>query len=231
VVGLDGEFDYQWKNLPSKAIEYTDDKVREFLKVTGLKKSLLGKCAAIKDKKCFDIGCGNGRYTFAMLRLGAAQVDSIDVSSEAIAKCKSINPNAKILSIFDLDPNPAYDFVLSWGVLNHISKPREGFAKLASQVSRKGMLHIMVYHRETQYPYVEGRQLWRSYTQEQKIQYCRDMIAKNGWGDMHGWFDALNPEYNWSWHEDEVRNWFEEEGFNDIKLITRHNINMQGIKG
>ena len=42
--------------------------------------------------------------------------------------------------------------------------------------------------------------------------------AKNEGGDIHGWFDAFNPKFNWSHSADEVEQWFEEEGFKNIKL-------------
>ena len=45
---------------------------------------------------------------------------------------------------------------------------------------------------------------------------------------LHGWFDAFNPKYNWSFNEKQIKNWFEKEGFKKIKLVTKYNINMQG---
>ena len=77
------EFDYQWKNLPSEDIEYNDLRVKEFLSFTKLKpeKSIVGK-------DCLDAGCGIGRYTYAMQKLGANKVNSLDISSEAIKNVK-----------------------------------------------------------------------------------------------------------------------------------------------
>src|SRR5436305_1635684 len=77
------DFDYQWKNLPSKDIELNEDRIKDFLTFTKLKPDEF-----IKDKYCLDAGCGSGRFSYAMQKLGARKVDSIDVSSEAIAKCK-----------------------------------------------------------------------------------------------------------------------------------------------
>ena len=76
-----------------------------------------------------------------MQRLGAKKVDSFDLSEEAINRCKKINPNAYIFNIWDLKPNPIYDFVLSWGVLHHTKNTkRQAFAKVASQIKKNGML-------------------------------------------------------------------------------------------
>lgn len=213
------EFDYQWKNLPSKSIEYNHDRIEEFKKLTNLNVSGL---------HCLDAGCGNGRYTYAMIKLGAI-VDSFDVSWEAIRKCQEINPYAFTNDIMLLKPNPLYDFVLCWGVLHHTRNPREAFKKIASQVRLKGILHIMIYHEDKQKKYENGRKIWRSLSEKEKIKYCKAKAEKLG-GTIHGCYNAFNPIYNFSYHEDEIKQWFEEEGFDDIKLIKKYNINMQGTR-
>ena len=55
-------------------------------------------------------------------------------------------------------------------------------------------------------------------------------MVKKHRGNIHGWFDALNPTYNWSYSSDEIESWFKEEGFSEIKLrMVKQNINMNGI--
>ena len=96
------DFDYQWKNLLGKEalkdmeqmFECNNDRVKEFLGLTGIK-PWYKKDSFIKDKICLDAGCGPGRWTCAMQRLGAKKVDSFDLSEEAINRCKKINPNNK----------------------------------------------------------------------------------------------------------------------------------------
>jgi len=217
------DFDYQWKNLPSKLIEYNKSRVKEFLNFTKLdsKKYIQGKC-------CLDAGCGNGRYTYAMLKLGAKKVVSYDISKEAIKKCKSINPNAVVKDIMELEPNHIYDFVLSWGVLHHTPNPREAFRRVASQVKKEtGILHVMIYNKNTQIRYAEGRRIWKKLSEEERIQYCKRKVEQYG-GNIHGWYDAFNPTYNFSYSAEDIKKWFEEDGFYKIKLITKGNINMCG---
>lgn len=238
------DFDYQWKNLMGRdCITYNPDmyecnekRVKEFLHLTGIK-PWYKKDSFIKGKVCLDAGCGPGRFTCAMQKLGAARVDSFDISIEAVKKCKEINPNAYVFNILDLVPNPIYDFVLSWGVLHHTSNARKAFSKVASQVKNGGMLHIMVYNKENDWVYdgfrgdtcVEKHKYWESLTDKEKINLC-EKYAKIKGGDIHGWFDALNPRYNWSFYAYEVKQWFEEEGFSDINLrMIKQNINMNGI--
>ena len=132
------DFDEQWKKVMGEEylseqkdkFDFTQKRVQEFKKLTGIKDN------GLDGKICLDAGCGPGRWTYAMQQLGAKKVDSFDVSSEAIKRCREINPDANERSIFDLKPNPVYDFVLSWGVLHHNKNTREAFSKVASQVKK-----------------------------------------------------------------------------------------------
>ena len=238
------DFDYQWKNLLGKEVlqdmekmfECNNDRVKEFLNLTGIK-PWYKKDSFIKDKICLDAGCGPGRWTCAIQKLGAKKVDSFDLSEEAVKRCKKINSNAYVFDIWDLKPNPIYDFVLSWGVLHHTKNPREAFAKVTSQVKKNGMLHVMIYNKENDPGYegfrgktcVEKHKYWITLSEQEKIKLCENMVKKYG-GNIHGWFDALNPTYNWSYSSDEIESWFREEGFSEIKLrMVKQNINMNGI--
>ncbi|MDR3783045.1 MAG: methyltransferase domain-containing protein [Candidatus Nitrosotalea sp.] len=237
------DFDEQWSNIMKEEyitrykgqFDFTDKRVKEFLKMTDVK-SWYQKDSLIKDKICLDAGCGPGRWTYAMQRLGAARVDSFDISAEAIKRCKEINPDAYVFDIWDLKPNPAYDFVLSWGVLHHTKDTRTAFSKVASQVKKGGMLHVMIYNKVNDWAYdgyrgptcVEKHKEWVKLSTEEKIKMCQEKV-KTGGSDVHGWFDAFNPEFNWSHSTDEVKKWFEEEGFTNIKFKEKPNINMNGI--
>ncbi len=215
------EFDYQWEKISSSKILYTVERVNELLKFTKLPSTFF------QDKMCLDAGCGNGRYTYAMSQLGA-KVNSFDINSIAINLCRKVNPNAFIFNLMELKSNPIYDFVLCWGVLHHLPDPRKGFQKISSQVKPRGILHIMVYHSKTQKIYEDGRRNWQTLSNEQKLELCKSMIKKYG-GNLHGWWDAFNPEYNWSYEPKEIRKWFKEEGFKKIKLVQKYNINMRGV--
>ena len=173
-----------------------------------------------------------------MQKLGAKRVDSFDMSEEAIKRCKEINPDAYVFDIWNLKPNPIYDFVLSWGVLHHTKNTRQAFSKVASQVKKDGMLHVMIYNKENDWAYegfrgdtcVEKHEYWMTLSKQEKIELCKKMAEKHG-ENIHLWFDALNPKYNWSHSSDEIEKWFKEEGFSEIKLrMIKQNINMNGIR-
>ncbi len=117
------EFDYQWKyTLEKEDLENEEDKfecnekrINEFLGQFK-NKSWSFRKPSFKGKICLDAGCGPGRWTCALQKLNASKVDSFDLSEEAIARCKKINPDAYVFNIMELKENKIYDFVLSWGV-------------------------------------------------------------------------------------------------------------------
>lgn len=214
---MKAEFDYQWKNLPSPLIELNGDRVKELLNFTGFSRGFF------KGKRVLDAGCGSGRYTYAMQELGA-DVVSIDVSTEAIKKCQLINPKAKVLSVFEAEGE--YDFILSWGVLHHTPNPKKGFDRLVSLLKPGGIIHIMVYRRSHQDKYEEYRKIFPTLSEKQKIATCKKLGKKN----VHGWYDALNPEYNFSYTDGEVLRWFEDHKLTEIKFTTPNsNINVNGL--
>ena len=239
------DFDKQWKDVVGEEefliynknrFDFNNKRIKEFLNNTGLK-SWFKKDSFIKNKICLDAGCGPGRWTYAMQQLGAKKVDSFDVSSEAIKKCKLINPNAQVQDIWDLKQKNFYNFVLSWGVLHHTRNTREAFSKICSQVKKGGMLHIMIYNKENDWAYdgyrgdtcVSKHEEWKKLSFNEQIEMCKNKVKSSG-GDVLGWFDAFNPKFNWSHSADEVRQWFEDEGFTNIKLrMVKQNINMNGI--
>ena len=237
------EFDYQWKHTLDKddlkneedKFECNEKRIKEFLEQFK-NKNWFFKKPSFKGKVCLDAGCGPGRWTCALQKLNALKVDSFDLSDEAVTRCKKINPNAYVFDIMELKGNPVYDFVLSWGVIHHTSNPRKAFSKLVSQLKNGGMLHVMVYDKRNDWFYegyrgepTEKRKEWKSLTIEKQIELCEQFAEKKG-GNVHGWFDALNPEFNWSYTKEELKEWFVEEGFSNIKLgDMKFNINMNGI--
>ncbi len=64
-----------------KILSLNEDKIKDFLSFTKIKPDEF-----IKDKYCLDAGCGSGRFSYAMQKLGAKKVDSIDLSPGSNSK-------------------------------------------------------------------------------------------------------------------------------------------------
>lgn len=218
------EFDAQWKHLVSKKslhdrnrFKLSKERINEFLNDIKINEHF-NSSKLIKNKICLDAGCGIGRWTWAILKLNPLRLDSFDISEEAVKLTKKINSKSFVFDIMDLKPNPVFDFVLSWNVIHHINDPRTAFSKLVSQVKKNGYLTIRVYNKDNDEIFSEGRKLFKNFSFDEKINYCIQKIKTEG-GDIHGWFDALNPKYNYSFTQNDILEWFNEERFSDITFI------------
>jgi len=212
------EFDYQWKNIPSKNIEYNPKRVDELLSFTGIPPEYFN------GKSVLDAGCGNGRYTYALMELGA-NVKSIDISSEAVKATEKINPNTRVCDILEL-PKSSFDFVLSWGVIHHTPSPHDNFLSLVNQLAPGGILHIMVYSAKSQRRYVKLRRKFSTLDYKGKMAMCEELAKKRG--DVHGWWDALNPKHNHGYSRGEISQWYVNAKFKNIWVAPTGNINVNG---
>ncbi len=216
-------FDYQWENLPCEYIELNGDRINEFKNFTNISPEWF------TGKMCMDAGCGSGRYTYAMMALGA-NVWSYDQSGAAVDKCCRINPFTFKASILDFKDTFQFDFVLAWGVLHHMPDPKAGFDRLVGQLKPGGMMHLYLYTETSQPQYSEKRKKFKNLaTDDEKLEYVKWLVKTEG-GNEHSWWDALVPEFNWGLNVPTVREWFEGARFKDIRFITEVDINVNAIK-
>ena len=82
-----------------------------------------------KDKVVLDMGCGSGRYSIAIKRLGAQKVVGID-----LGEGKKISfPGVEYLQASALElpfPDNSFDFVFCNGVLHHTTNPLQGIREM-----------------------------------------------------------------------------------------------------
>jgi SAM-dependent methyltransferase len=104
-----------------------------------------------EGKECLDVGCGGGRYSIAMGRLGAGQVVGCDISDDGLANAclrAEGTPNVTFeqASVLDLPfDDGSFDFVFSSGVLHHTTDPDKGLDELTRVLRPGGYLYLMLY--------------------------------------------------------------------------------------
>jgi ubiquinone/menaquinone biosynthesis C-methylase UbiE len=104
-----------------------------------------------KGKICLDAGCGGGRNSIAMARLGAKRVVGIDVGEEGLADAEQRSrdlPNVEFQygSILDIPfPDETFDMVWCAGVLMITANDERALDELTRVTKTGGYLYLLVY--------------------------------------------------------------------------------------
>lgn len=122
----------------------------------------------LKGKNAIDIGCGSGRFTFALSKLGCANVIGVDygdrgiaIAREALKKTGIKGVSFKKANVLALPfENESFDFVFCNGVLHHTEDMEKGIAEMIRVAKKGGKLWL--------YLYADGGIFW----------YARKMMPK-----------------------------------------------------
>ena len=111
--------------------------------------------AHASQERALDAGCGGGRYSVALRRLGFKEVVGIDWSKQGIevanarvadAKISGVSyQNADVLALPFTDSE--FDFVFSNGVLHHTYNTQQGVNEMRRVLKPEGRAWLYLYHR------------------------------------------------------------------------------------
>ncbi len=230
-------FNFQWGNIPESRHLLSNEQFRReapdnICLFTGLDRNWFA------GKRVIDIGCGAGRYSWAMAKLGA-EVTSADQSDKGLQEVQnacSEFPSHKTMKINLLEELPKelgqYDLVWSFGVLHHTGNTFGAFKKIVPLVKDGGYLFLMIYGEPrydilTEYEEVNEYEFWRHKTRNMSMNETLEAIKTgmrnkqfriNGEEYVHGYFDAISPKINDLHRPEEIIGWFQQYGFKDIKI-------------
>jgi SAM-dependent methyltransferase len=108
----------------------------------------------LRGARILDVGCGSGLSMAAALRLGASQVDGVDIDPDSIEAARRLlskfdvgkNWSVDTANLLWLDPQ-RYDVVYSWGVLHHTGEMWRAPECVARFVRPGGLLAVAIYRR------------------------------------------------------------------------------------
>jgi SAM-dependent methyltransferase len=207
--------------------------------------------AWFKGKRTLDAGCGHGIMVEVFDRLGAQSVglELGDGVFKAAHRLKGRDVTLVQGDILDAPFQPeSFDYVYSNGVIHHTRDTRQAFKKLASLVRPGGGLDIWLYPKKgvlwettmgtgrfftTKLPpavlsrlcYLMVPMLYvvptwsRTSPRTHTVKQCAQVI-----------YDWLSPRYQSHHTFEEVKLWYEEEGFTAIGQIPTTPLSMHGIK-
>jgi len=104
-----------------------------------------------EGKTCLDAGCGGGRNSIAMARLGARQVHGVDVGEQGLADARRragalTNVEFKGGSVLDLPlPSDTYDLVWCAGVIMHTADEERALDEVTRVTKPGGLVYLLVY--------------------------------------------------------------------------------------
>jgi SAM-dependent methyltransferase len=106
---------------------------------------------SLRGQRCIDVGCGGGRLSIAMARLGAAEVVGCDISEDGLRDARRRAgdlPNVRFQCASALElpfQDGSFDFVLCNGVLHHTPDPARGFGEITRILKHGGRCFVLLY--------------------------------------------------------------------------------------
>lgn len=150
-------FGRQWAELPTGEYLLSDPWFRENVTRILTEQELLLKPEWFAGRRVLDAGCGNGRWSFGLSRLGVnltsvdANTSALDAAREATAEL----PNQRRFiqtSLESLDEALAgdrFDLVFCWGVAHHTVRFNDVLDNLCAAVAPGGVLYLYLYGTNT----------------------------------------------------------------------------------
>lgn len=230
-------FDYQWRELPEGAALVSDPWFAENVDRIIAEELLAMRREWFRGKHVLDAGCGAGRWTIGLLRLGC-EVTAVDASASALERARENveqTLGADALGRLhtrrvDLLHPPAdmsadrFDCVFSFGVLHHTGDTRRALENIASLVNEAGVLFLYLYGHGSIAPgarlFLAGRRLLLAPLPYAAKRRLISMVYRRS--DPHALFDILSPTINTRHRFDEVRGWLGNAGFHAVTRTIEH---------
>jgi 2-polyprenyl-3-methyl-5-hydroxy-6-metoxy-1,4-benzoquinol methylase len=219
-------FNCQWERLPENEHLLSNPQFRATVpdlvcKYTGL------DAAWFPGKRVLDAGCGNGRFSWALAKLGA-DVTAFDLSVNGTAnlrrECAASGLSVRVFQHNVMEPLPLegpFDLVWSYGVLHHTGNTYRGLQNIHPLVGKGGYLFLMLYGEPrlgvvSDFEELNGYERLRRATRNRSFPEVIAFLEKEVGTNVHGWFDAISPTINDIYSFEEIEGWLLAAGFTDV---------------
>lgn len=198
-----------------------------------------------KGKTVLDAGCGGGRWSYGLAKLGAI-LTAVDINDSALERTKEAlsefgndhkffktpleNLNEKI-------SEEKFDLVWSWGVVHHCQSYTKAFKQVCDRVKDGGMIYLYLYGRESldmnsDINLFKNRVIYNTLPNwDEKRKF---LIEKGGGNEerVHQMHDIYSPLLNRRLEFDYVKKQLEDNGFTDIvRTNNSTEIHIRAVKG
>jgi len=224
-------FDYQWEHLPTGVTLLSDESFREDAARILSEEEICMEPEWFRDREVLDAGCGNGRWTYGLLKLGS-RVTALDASENA---CRAVRHQfrdeprlevmqADLLALPEQITRRRFDLVFSWGVLHHTGDTELALMDLCRLAKPDGIVYVYLYGQEsynwpTRFRIGMARSLLLPFSPPVKKKILSYLCSSEA---LHNQFDLLSPPINDRLRENQVREWFRQAGFDQTSRTIQH---------
>ena len=230
-----GAFSFQWSNLSEGEAMLSDKRFKDNVEQIITEKEILIKKEWFKGKDVMDCGCGGGRWSYGLAKLGA-NVTAVDINESALGATKDALKEFTVEKEFILTPleeltkhipqHKKYDLVWCWGVLHHCNSFNESFRQVTSCVKEGGFVYLYLYGRES-VSYEADINLFKNrviYNTLGSWEEKEKFLLNKANGDkakVHQHHDIYAPLLNRRLEFDQVKKMLEESGFTDVTRTVK----------
>jgi len=219
-------FDYQWDQFNTGASlagdrAFMDQVAEQIVEITDTPRDWF------QGKRVVDVGCGAGRFSHGLLRLGA-EVTACDQSPAGLeatrALCKEFGDRLRTrrIDLLDWEEEGDWDMAFSFGVVHHTGNTYLAIRNVCAKVRPGGRLFLMVYGvPRTLEEYRDANSYERLRSELASLDFDRRrqaLLGRFGAETAHGWFDAVSPQINDLVTEAELRQLLGLLGFGNVRL-------------
>lgn len=182
----------------------------------------------LRGKKGLDAGCGGGRYSVALTKLGAREVTGIDYGKGNIRDARRRVKNAAIANVHfrhaDVLNIPyrdrQFDFVFSNGVLHHTTDPRRGLEEVFRVLRPGGFAWLFLYGKSLWWDMVE---LIRTLVAKAPYEVAHYMMLHMGYAPsrIFKFLDSLYVPILWTYTAQEAMEMLRSIGFTEVQQLPR----------
>lgn len=183
-----------------------------------------------QGKKALDAGCGGGRYTVALKKIGFGEVVGVDISKPGLKNCRDRLSQKGIEGIsykegsaLDLPfDDKTFDFVYSNGVLHHTTDLVKGIHELLRVLKQggQGFLYLIENPGGIHWDVIE---ILRCVVKDVDIAYARAIFKLLGIQPNRRYFilDHIMVPINIRSTCAEIEGWLREAGASEIRRLNR----------
>ncbi len=230
-----GTFGFQWGELQEGEAMLSDPWFKENVTKLISENETLLKKDWFKGKDIMDCGCGGGRWSYGLAKLGA-NITAVDINESAIEATKSVLSEFSVKKQFIQTPleqlssffpdGKQFDMVWSWGVIHHCGSFTKALAEVAARVKEGGFIYMYLYGRES-LSFDEDIQLFRNRVYYNTLPSWKEkeaFLLEKAHGDktkVHQYHDIFAPLLNRRLDFSYMKKALEDLGFTDVTRTTK----------